>query len=196
MPENSELTSNYWNSRYLDQNTGWDIGHHNVIHTDYVAHIGDKGLHILEPGAGSGYTTAYLYSQGFYNTYALDYASAPKNRFLERNPTFPKEQYLTQDFFELDSRFDLVLEQTFFCAIDPQQRVDYVNKMHSILNPNGKIYGVLFNFNKNEGPPYGGSKKEYINLFKSKFNIIRIENAKNSIPQRQGSELLIELQKK
>lgn len=196
MPGNSKLSANYWDSRYLDQDTGWDIGCHNTIHTDYITHIDDKSVRILEPGAGNAYTTAYLYSQGYYNTYALDYARTAKSIFLEKNPAFPKDQYLTQDFFELHELFDVVLEQTFFCAIDPKRRHDYVNKMYNILNPKGKIYGVLFDFKKNEGPPYGGSKEEYVDLFGSKFNILRLESSKNSIPQRQGIELVVELQKK
>lgn len=38
----------------------------------------------------------------------------------------------------------VLMEQTFFCAINPSLRKDYVAKMHELLAPNGKLVGVLF----------------------------------------------------
>ena len=79
---------------------------------------------------------------------------------------------LHQDFFTLNEKFDLVLEQTFFCAIPPEMRADYATKMNEILNTKGKIAGLLFDFPlTGEGPPYGGSKAEYLSLFSEKFRI-------------------------
>ncbi|WP_412783757.1 hypothetical protein, partial [Aeromonas sanarellii] len=66
---------------------------------------------------------------------------------------------IENDFFELDDKFDLILEQTFFCALDPELRNQYATKMYNLLNTNGKIAGLLFNFPlTNEGPPFGGSE--------------------------------------
>lgn len=196
MQEDKKLNSEYWNNRYIEDKTGWDIGYHNKIHTDYVQEHYNKDTRILEPGAGSAYEVAYLYDKGYINVHALDYAPQVKERFVSAHPLFPANQYLLGDFFKLEQTFDLVLEQTFFCAIDPSLRSAYVEKMHSILNPGGKIYGVLFNFDKPEGPPYGGTETEYRNLFDSKFEILQMKSAMNSIPQRQGNELIIELLKK
>jgi len=46
-----------------------------------------------------------------------------------------------------------------------------------------------------EGPPFGGSKNEYEQLFNPLFNIMMIPCTK-SITPRVGTELFIELQKK
>jgi hypothetical protein len=46
------------------------------------------------------------------------------------------------------------------------------------------------------GPPYGGSKEEYIQLFTTKFNILSLESNQLSIPQRMGSELFGIFEKK
>jgi hypothetical protein len=89
-----------------------------------------------------------------------------------------------------------VVEQTFFCALEPRLRERYVEKMHSILNPNGKLIGVLFSVEMPAGPPFGGSKSEYERLFKSKFEILKLETAKNSVPQRNGREFFIEMKSK
>jgi hypothetical protein len=97
----------------------------------------------------------------------------------------------------LNEKFDLILEQTFFCAIPPSMRVDYVSKMNDVLHSKGKIAGLLFDFPlTEEGPPYGGSKEEYLALFSEKFTIKTIERAHNSIKPRQNKELFFIFEKK
>ena len=196
MPEDNVLDAGYWNNRYLAEKTGWDIGHHNTIHTDYVEAHYAKYAKILEPGAGSAYAVAYLHSKGYTNALALDYAPEIKQRFLDKNVGFPPSHYLLGDFFDVEESFDLVLEQTFFCALNPELRNADVEKMSRILKPAGKLFGVLFNFDKPDGPPYGGNLKEYRTIFEQKFDILRMEPAENSIPERKGNELVIELLKK
>jgi SAM-dependent methyltransferase len=95
------------------------------------------------------------------------------------------------DFFELNGSFDLVIEQTFFCALDPSLRNAYVDKMLEILTSNGKIVGLLFNRDFEGGPPFGGNEEEYRSLFSSKFNILILEESYNSIAPRQGAEVFI-----
>ena len=48
------------------------------------------------------------------------------------------------DFFDHAGVYNLIIEQTFFCALDPSLRGSYVEKMHSLLADGGKIAGVLF----------------------------------------------------
>ena len=68
--------------------------------------------------------------------------------------------------FDKDVFFDVIIEQTFFCAIDPLLREKYVEKTHQILKEKGCIIGLLFSKEfENEGPPFGSSHEEYINLF-------------------------------
>lgn len=62
--------------------------------------------------------------------------------------------------------------------------------MASLLNPKGKLAGLLFDFPlTNEGPPFGGSKTEYINLFSNSFYLKTLEIAHNSIKPRENKEL-------
>ncbi|HMR44032.1 MAG TPA: hypothetical protein PKC40_09370, partial [Saprospiraceae bacterium] len=93
-------------------------------------------------------------------------------------------------------KVDLILEQTFFCAIDPAQRRRYAQKSFELLNSGGRLAGVLFasHFEK-PGPPFGGGAAEYRRIFEEFFIIQKLEPAYNSIAPRAGNELFIELLK-
>jgi hypothetical protein len=100
------------------------------------------------------------------------------------------------DFFSHSGSYDLILEQTFFCALEPSLRPKYAQKMFSMLKPGGKLQGLLFNFSLTEvGPPFGGSIAEYIDYFSPLFKINQIEPCHNSIKPRMGNELFIDLEK-
>lgn len=110
-------------------------------------------------------------------------------------PDFPQENLLHKDFFELTGKFDLILEQTFFCALNPILRSKYVVKMHQLLAEEGSLVGVLFNEPLyDDHPPFGGGKALYKSLFQKLFHIKKMELCYNSIAPRQGRELFINLQ--
>ena len=90
----------------------------------------------------------------------------------------------------------MILEQTFFCAIDPALRERYVNKMHELLSENGFILGVLFNRQFEGGPPFGGSEEEYRGLFEPYFHFSIFDPCTNSATPRMGTELFVKLSKK
>jgi thiopurine S-methyltransferase len=190
------LNKTFWESRYLENSTGWDIGYISPPIKTYIDQLTNKDLKILIPGAGNSYEAEYLWKKGFKNVFIVDIANQPLNNFIKRLPEFPEEQLINKDFFELNDSFDLIIEQTFFCAIQPNLREDYSIKMDEILKKNGKIVGLLFNFElTDEGPPFGGSKTEYINLFSSVFNIKTLEKSYNSIKPREDKELFFIFEK-
>lgn len=81
--------------------------------------------------------------------------------------------------------------------MSPDLRMAYRDKMHELLAKNGKLVGLLFNtqFEK-QGPPFGGTKVEYENLFKTHFEFKTFEICTNSHPKRQGNELFVIMKKK
>ena len=191
------LNSEFWNKRYLDKETGWDIGYVSTPIKEYFKQVKNKEIKILIPGGGNSYEAEYLHKKGFVNTYLLDYAKTPLINFKKRNPKFPEKQIINCNFFDYEDNFDIIIEQTFFCAIYPELRKKYSEKCNDLLNKNGKIIGLLFDDQlNNDTPPFGGSKKEYKIIFKNLFNIKKMEACKNSIPQRLGRELFINLEKK
>jgi thiopurine S-methyltransferase len=191
-----ESDSNYWNKRYIESNTGWDIGYANPVLVEYVKENYSFDDKILIPGAGTAYEVADLISEGYHNCYALDFSQKAKDNFLKQNPKVPNQNYLVNDFFEIDGKYDLILEQTFFCAIHPSKRVDYVHHMSQLLNKGGKLAGLLFEMEKEDGPPYGGSLEEYQELFSSSFDINKLGKTDRSIDSRLGRELFFEFIKK
>ncbi|MEC4005279.1 SAM-dependent methyltransferase [Flavobacterium sp. SUN052] len=185
-----KLTSAYWEQRYKDNETGWDVGKITYPLKEYIDQIEDKSLKILIPGAGNSYEFEYLLKNKFENVSVLDFAQAPLDNIQKRIPNCKPEQLIKSDFFEHQSQYDLIIEQTFFCALEPSLRKNYVQKMKSLLQPNGKLVGLLFQFPLTEvGPPFGGSKEEYISLFEKDFDIKILETANNSIKPREGNEL-------
>lgn len=187
------LNEKFWDDRYSIEDTGWDIGYASTPLKTYIDQIEDKGISILIPGAGNSYEAIYLVESGFRNVTVCDISKIPLDRLSE----YKSLKSIHGDFFELGGKFDLILEQTFFCALDPSFRNDYVAKMYDLLNEGGKLVGVLFGriFDK-KGPPFGGSAEEYKELFKSKFNFKTFENCTNSIAPRAGYEIFINLIKK
>lgn len=188
------MDANYWTNRYLKSNTPWDMGSVSPPLSCYFQQLNAKSQRILIPGAGNAYEAEWLWNNGFSNVFVIDLSEEPLKNLKKRCPDFPDQQLLKGDFFKLNQKFDLVVEQTFFCALQPHQRQDYAEKMLEILQPNGKLIGVLFDFPLTEqGPPFGGSREEYKNLFSKNFKIERLERCYNSIKPRQGNELFIKL---
>lgn len=181
----------YWNNRYLTGDTGWDMGQVSPPLKAYIDQLKDRDLQILIPGAGNSYEAVYLHQQGFRNVTVLDIAPALVEQ-LRTVLAGTSIQVVEGDFFNHDARYDLVLEQTFFCALDPSLRKDYVEHMHTLIKPGGHLAGVLFNRNfTHDGPPFGGSEAEYRELFAPLFHFKTLASCYNSHRARQGTELFI-----
>lgn len=190
------LSASYWNERYDRQQTGWDIGYASTPLKEYIDQLTDKDIRILIPGAGNAYEARYLCDKGFTDITVLDISSVVIDRLqTQLGKQYPAIQLVTGDFFDHSGTYDLILEQTFFCALDPALRQKYVAKMHSLLSGNGKLVGLLFNRDFENSPPFGGNTGEYRQLFSSVFRMIRLEPCYNSIPERVGNELFFMAQK-
>lgn len=184
----------FWNDRYKSNETGWDLGKVSPPLKAYIDHLRDKNIRILIPGCGNSYEAEYLLEKGFKNITLIDIAPALVEKLKIKFQSDPNIRIVLGDFFTHTGVYDLVLEQTFFCAIHPLLRKAYVSKMKDLLDQGGRIAGVLFDkkFEK-EGPPYGGSKEEYRNLFENDFKLQTFEPCYNSFISRAGSELFIKL---
>jgi thiopurine S-methyltransferase len=191
------LNREFWEGRYRQGQTGWDIGYPAPALTAYIDQLRRKDLRILVPGAGRGYEVAYLWQEGFHNLTVLDIAAQPLAAVREKVPELPGQALVQADFFAwAGGPFDLILEHTFFCALPPERRPDYARAMHGLLRDGGKLAGLLFDFPLTEsGPPFGGSEAEYRELFGPYFKIRRLERATNSIPPRAGNELFFIFEK-
>jgi len=191
-----DLTKEYWDNRYFLKDTAWDKGSITTPLKEYFDQLTTKEVSILIPGAGNGYEAEYLYHNGFKNLFVCDISEHPLKLFNSRCPDFPSSHLIREDFFQLKGTYDLIIEQTFFCALDPTLRQKYAKKCAELLRPGGKLVGLLFNTQFTNSPPFGGTKEEYLAYFKEFFEIRYFDECYNSIPQRAGRELFIYLIKK
>jgi SAM-dependent methyltransferase len=189
-----KLDAAYWQQRYEQGQTGWDIGYPSPALVHYFEKLPDRHMRILIPGCGNAHEAAWLFEAGFNNVFLLDIAEYPLRRFKEKHPEFPESNLLQDDFFNYQGQYDLVMEQTFFCALDPDMRPDYVRQLRQLLVPGGRMVGLLFGVEfAEQGPPFGGTEVEYRSIFETLFDILSLESCTESIPPRAGRELFIEI---
>lgn len=192
-----ELSEKYWDTRYKNKDMGWDLGEISPPLKTYFDQLTNKELKILIPGGGNSYEAEYLHHQGFNNVYVVDLSKTALNNIKQRVPSFPSAHLIHKNFFDLKMSFDLIIEQTFFCALNPNLRPSYTEKAAELLLENGKIVGLLFNVPLNtDKPPFGGNKTEYLNYFEPHFEMLSMEPCYNSHSTRTGMELFLKAQKK
>lgn len=195
-----KLDAAYWSQRYREQQTGWDIGEASpqlmAIATEFA-----KEAQILIPGCGKAWEAEALFRMGYTQVHVCDWSAEALEVFHQRCPRFPTDQLLHADFFQLHHMglpaFDLILEQTFFCAIPPDRRDAYAEQTARLLKQGGTLGGLLFDFPlTEEGPPFGGDRKAYRAHFEPHYQVLQLETSALSIKPRENRELVFLLEKK
>lgn len=185
----------YWDAQYQTNTIGWDLGKVSPPIKTYFDNVTNKHAAILIPGCGNTYEAEYLLQKGFTNITVIDIAPTLVENLQQNFTNKSNINVVLGDFFEHTGSYDYIIEQTFFCALPPTMRQQYVFKMHQLLKENGLLVGLLFNRTFEVSPPFGGSKGEYQLLFKEAFYFNTVEDCQNSAAPRANTELLIELQK-
>ena len=149
----------YWDQRYKTGDDQWDMGQISPPLQAYCQQLKNKDLSILIPGCGNSSEAGYLLDQGFTSITLVDFSKVLMARLREKfGNAGDALRLITADFFDLTGEFDLIMEQTFFCALDPALRPAYIEKMYSLLRPGGKLTGLLFDRDFPDGPPFGGNR--------------------------------------
>ena len=183
-----------WQRHYEENDLGWDLGQ---VAPPFVKLWQEEKLplgKVLVPGCGRGHEVVFMAENGFDVT-AIDFSSGAvtylKNALKKRNL---EGRILHQDFFSLDEShegvYDLVLEQTFFCAISPKQRRDYVLNVSRILKPGGILVGLFYHTDEQGGPPYNTTREDIEMHFSKKFEIQELDKTFLSAEQRKDKEWL------
>jgi len=190
----------YWDERYKEGKIGWDLGGPSTPLKSYLDQLVNKDIRLLIPAGGSNYDAEYAHRIGIKDVHVLDVSPIALKIFSDRYPEFPKENIHVGNFFDHSGKYDLILEQTFFCAIDYSLRPDYAQKMHTLLSKGGALAGLWFDFpftKASDNPPLGGSREEYIGYFEPFFEIKTLERCYNStVEDRSGKELFAIMKKK
>lgn len=191
-PELPPLDAAWWAGRYAAGQTGWDLGAVSPPLRAFFDALEDRGTRILIPGAGRAWEAEYLHRSGFTRVHVLDWAPQALAALRERVPDFPEAHLLQGDFFAHEGRYDLIVEQTFFCAIAPARRAEYVARAEALLAPGGRVAGLLFDDPLNaDHPPFGGDAATYRALFGARLRVERLEPCAASVRPRAGRELFL-----
>jgi cyclopropane fatty-acyl-phospholipid synthase-like methyltransferase len=190
-----------WQRHYDEGDLGWDLGQ---VAPPFIKLFESKTIlpgKTLIPGCGRGHEVIYLAENGFEVT-AVDYSPGAVNHLKstvqERNL---KCEVLHLDFFGIDSShngvYDLLIEQTFFCAISPEQRSSYVSTVARALKKGGMLAGLFYNTGEEEGgPPFNTTREDIKKYFSDSFEIRQLSKAEDSAEQRKNKEWLAILIKK
>ena len=194
---NSVFTPDYWEESYQSGKIGWDIGEPTPIFKNWIQSKTNP-LSICILGAGNGWDALH-FSKLRHIVTAVDFTEgAVKNMNDSAQSLRLSLNVLHLDIFDLSQHFyqdfDVVLEYTCFCAIDPTRRKDYIEMVKHILKPEGELVGLLFPIDKNpndDGPPFGVDLNDTILLFSRYMKLLKKEIPQLSIERRKGREVFV-----
>jgi SAM-dependent methyltransferase len=188
------LGPDFWGARYRAGDLAWDLEGPSppFVRLDRAGFIAP--CRVAVPGCGRGWEVAYLAERG-YRVTGIDFAPEAIDAARERLAAAgAKAELIQADLFDLpkatEAAFDLVLEQTCFCAIEPARRPDYVAAAHRLLAPGGRLIGLFYACKGEGGPPFTTGPEEVRALFADRFEIRSLALTTNSHPRRLGEEWL------
>ena len=184
---------NYWEAQYRTGDTHWDKGAPSPGLVDFLAAHQDmpRGT-VCVPGCGTGHDAREFAKAGF-EVIGFDIAPSAIHLAGEKTKaTGLKAQFQLADFLhdEPPQKFDWLFEHTLFCAIQPQERDDYVRAALRWLKPDGQHLAVNYLIPDKDGPPFGTTREELWRRFSPHFELVE-ELVPRSYPNRTGLELLL-----
>lgn len=190
-----EFDKEYWEARYLENDTPWDTGsHHNEL-PNIIQSFNLSGKKIFVPGCGSGYDSAFLAKNGA-NVWACDISFTA----LEKARAIAERYAGIVNFINADMMnpgenfrgyFDAVFEYTTLCSIKPEQRDRFLSGMFSLLKEDGLLISILFPLSGvTNHPPFNISNIELYEAASPYFDLYYFQRDINSIKPRAGRESL------
>lgn len=179
-----------WESCYLSGDTQWDKGMPSPGLIDWLQDSPElKRGSVVVPGCGFGHDARAWAETGF-KVVGHDIAPSAVRGGNERiKGSALNIEFQLGDFLgdEPTEKFDWVFEHTFFCAINPQRREDYLQAMLRWLKPDGQFLGVHYFIPDKAGPPFGTDREEIIERFSPHFELVK-DWVPRSFPNRTNLE--------
>lgn len=196
----------YWEARYRQGTDRWELGMPSPPLAAWLraarrdggpAAAGRGPGRAFVPGCGRGHEVLLLAELGW-AAVGLDLAASP----IEAGRAEAARRGLTVelvqgDLFAAPARpgwagtFDLVVEHTCFCAIDPARRDDYVDVVTDLLVPGGRVVALLWDCGNPSGPPWTTSPGEMRARFARRLEVTELAPAVGSAPGRTSEWLLV-----
>ncbi|MBT5927229.1 MAG: methyltransferase domain-containing protein [Verrucomicrobia bacterium] len=187
----------HWEDCYQKKDTPWDKGEPSPGLVDFLNEHQDLETgSVCVPGCGMGHDALAWSGKGFDVT-GVDVAPTAVERARIHSKTQPHScSFKTCNFLEEspDAPFDWVFEHTFYCAIKPERRQDYLEAMQRWIKPGGYLLAVHYLIPDKDGPPFGTTRDEVFERFSKQFELIR-EWVPRSYPNRTGLERMFWWQK-
>ncbi len=203
-------SAEYWEKRWQDGQTGWDLGTVNPVLAAELQHPNllhptQPDQHILVPGCGSGYEVEMLAKAGWYVT-AVDIASEPLRRLedrlsLEASDIQQRVRVMQEDILSFpkvfDNAFHAVWEYTCYCALPPAFRDVYAQTIKRVVKPGGNVFFLFFPIGtlSQEGPPFAVEEQRDIQRFTHLGFSTSLQSHQSSHPARAKREKFLILQK-
>ena len=195
----------FWAQRYQTQTTGWDLGQTAPPLADFLPrNLAAPPGRAIVLGCGRGYEVIALAKLGFavvgvdFAPEAIAAATTLAQDALSQDAFSPTQgmtaEFWQQDIFELlpdgAQQFDLVLEHTCFCALNPQRRAAYGELVAQLVRPQGHFLGLFWPHDRPGGPPFGSTLAEIRALLDPHFIPLSAYCPTNSVAQRHNEEYL------
>lgn len=197
--QRNDVTQNdWWSQQYASQSTGWDMQSAHPAFAEAMLSLKLNRSRIAVLGCGKGHDAAYLSKQGHIVS-AFDFSEQAiqeaKNLYKENaNLKFYQQDVfkMTEDF---KAKYDLVVDHTLYCAVDPAKRESLVKIWRNILVEGGNVLGIFFSMPKPMGPPWGGSEWELKMRVQKNFRPLFWNRIRTGPGHRLGCEFVCYLEK-
>jgi len=192
------VSADNWEARYQARDTPWDKGEPSPGLVDFLAAYPDlpRGT-VCVPGCGTGHDLK-LWAKGGFDVTGYDIAPSAVHTARDKMKQEGLPCSLRQGNFLKDSPpqlFDWVFEHTFFCAIEPAQRDEYVEAVLRWLTPRGQYLAVNYLITDPDGPPYPTTREEQVSRFSPHFTLVE-DWVPRSYANRAGLERMFWWQRK
>jgi SAM-dependent methyltransferase len=200
----------YWDSAYREERDGWDMGTPTPVFVDLLTRLDmdfrslgavdyarlGRPPRVLIPCSGRGYDALLFAGRGWEVT-AVDFAAEPLS-WLRREAAHAglPITILQEDMFSMvrshPAQYDLIVEYTCVCAIEPDRRQEFLSFAHAVLRPGGVLLALLFPVDgRPGGPPFSIDVDGFTRDAAAHFTLVHDEVPATSVKPRLGKERLL-----
>ena len=195
MSQQEDEKAEPWRKRWQAGITPWDqMTYHESLPRlmSLVSEFGFcEGSYILEPGCGTAHNGAYLASLGYEVVSADFVAEAVKSAtslYADKAGLTIVKMDIFAEVGHEERKYDAIFDRAMLCALQPSNRLKYIEALTKRLKPGGFFFGILFRPHSvdSEGPPFPISELDLVELMQEYFSLVTIEPVKTMKPAPLG----------
>jgi len=203
-------TPGFWDAAYREDRDNWDMGTPTPVFVDLLERMEmdfrplggpdfsslGRAPRVLIPCSGRGYD-ALLFAERGWEVTAVDFSAEPLQWLeAERSRRGLDVRVLQEDMFALGGerspQYDLVLEYTCVCAIEPARRTEFLAFAARVLPPGGALLALLFPVDgRPGGPPFSIDVDTFKQEAARAFALVHESIPDTSVKPRRGKERLL-----